>query len=246
MAQRGMHRTRAAAAPPTTAVGAATDALVAPLLQLTLAANDAYGRLRLPRALELYERALALAEKTAPESTLLIVMLLEKILDSRMNLAIGGNASVTEDLKALAALHIAAWRDDLQLLRLSQRRLGLLRARWAAGTLLTPTPEEAHFSDKLSPRTSETLGMVLFVSWAGEAIQNWPCTLLTPADDVERLHGVHEALCAVLTMQPLTLERAVYLDLPTVDAIYFVLHNACTERHAFAAPLARDVRPVAR
>jgi hypothetical protein len=201
---------------------------VAPLLQLALAANDAYGRLRLPRALELYERALALAEKTAPESTLLIVMLLEKILDSRMNLAIGGNASVTEDLKALAALHIAAWRDDLQLLRLSQRRLGLLRARWAAGTLLTPTPQELCFYGKFSD-TPELLGVELFAGWAVDALMYWPHASPTFAGSADCLRGIHEALRAVLAMQSMRQTRTIAFAPTALNSLSVTLHVVLTD-----------------
>jgi hypothetical protein len=66
-----MQRAKQAAARPA-AASAASEALVAPLVQLIRAADDAKMRGRLPRALELYERALAHAEASLPQSTLLI------------------------------------------------------------------------------------------------------------------------------------------------------------------------------
>ncbi len=186
----------AAAAQATTAVSAAAnEALVAPLLQLARSAQDAKDLLRLPRALELYERALALAETSFPQSTLLIAKFLAAVISARTALAVGGAASVTTPSAALAALQMAAWRSDVQLQGLSQRCLGLLRTRWRAGTLLTLTPEEACFAaQRDGVATPEALGVETFVSCAADAIQNWQRTLLTRADDLERLHGVHEAL----------------------------------------------------
>jgi hypothetical protein len=217
----------AAAAQATTAVSAATEALVAPVLQLARSAEDAKGLLRLPRALELCERALALAEASFPQSTLLIAKFLADVICARRNLVVGGTASVATPHAALAALQMAAWRSDEQLQGLSQRCLGLLRARWHAGTLLTLTPEEACFAAQRDEvATPEALGVEPFVICAADAIQNWQHTLLTRADDLERLHGVHEALCAALEMHALTQTRSVHLHVTTFDALSFVLWNA--------------------
>jgi hypothetical protein len=183
--------------PAACATAAAIEDLLAPLARLVRAADEAKNIRRLPRALELYERALALAETTMPESTLLAAPLLQLIIGARLALAAGGSAAATTDNGAGATLYEAAWRDDEKLLRLSQRCLGLLRARWAAGTLMTtPTPEEAHFSAKTT-RTPELLGVESFVAWAYDALSFWPVeAVLTLADGAQCLHGIHEALCA--------------------------------------------------
>jgi hypothetical protein len=193
-----------------TPAAAAIEALVAPLLQLTRSGDDAKQRGRLPRALELYERALVLAETTMPESTLLAAQLLLQIISTRTALAVGGNTLTSMDPDA-DALILAAWRDDEQLLHASQRSLGLLRARWAAGTLLTRTPEELCFckDDGRTARTPELFGLELFVQWAADALAFWPPALAAGADC---LHGVHEALRAVLAMQIMQQTRPVHLE----------------------------------
>jgi hypothetical protein len=200
---------------------AATEALVAPLVQLLRSAEDAQSRLRLPRALELYERALVLAEATMPESTLLAAQLLQRIFVARMALGVGGNAFTTTDTADVAARTEAAWRKDAQLLRVSQRCLGLLRARWAADTLLTLTPAESCFLEATpSSRTPETLGVELFAAWAANALDCWPPALAGGADC---LHGIHEALRATLAMETMRQTRPVQLAPAALDMLCIVL-----------------------
>jgi hypothetical protein len=126
-----MQRAAASAhqAAPTAAV-AATKALVAPLVQLVGAADDAKQRGRQPRALELYERALVLAGTTMSASTLLAPLILQQISAMRMALAVGG-AAVTSEPAVFGPLFEAAWRGDEQaaapvaaLFRASARSLG--------------------------------------------------------------------------------------------------------------------------
>jgi hypothetical protein len=194
-----MQRANQAATRPAVA-SAQTEALVTPLLQLLRSADDAKGCLRMPRALELYERALVLAETTMPESTLLATLILQQINIARMSLVEGGNAAST-DMAGLPALHAAAWRNDERLLRQSQRCLGLLRARWAAGTLLTPTPEEAYFAECFN-WTAASLGVDSFVTWAHSALFFWPHEVaFTLADGAQCVHGIHEALCAAMELR---------------------------------------------
>jgi hypothetical protein len=198
MAQRGRQRAPDAmtTTPPVAHARAAPEALVAPLVQLVRAADGAKSRRRLPRALELYERALALAEASLPLSTLLSVLMLEVVISTRLAL-VAGNADMPT---ARAALHIAAWRSDEQLLRQSQRCLGLLRARWAAGTLLSPTPEESCFAECFN-RTPASVGVESFVAWAVHALFYWPQEVaFTLAGGAQCLHGIHEALCAAVAM----------------------------------------------
>jgi hypothetical protein len=204
-----------------------TEALVAPVLQLARSAGDAMSRLRLPRALELFERALVLAETTMPESTLLAVRLLRQINTTRMTLATDG-AAITSDLAGVAALTEAAWRGDEQVLRLSQRSLGLLRARSAAGTLLTLTPAESCYAEKMAC-TPDTLGAELFVQWAADALVYWPHASPALAGGADCLHGIHEALRAALAMQRIQQARSAYATM-TLNrlccVLQTVLHNA--------------------
>jgi hypothetical protein len=198
MAQRGTQRAPdATTTTPVARARAATEALVAPLVQLVRAADDAKLRMRLPRALELYERALAYAEASLPQSTLLIVTTLDLVIGTRMALAAGGANLASA---ASGELYDAAWRDDEQLLRLSRRSLGLLRARWRTGTLLTPTPEEAYFAECFD-WTVAYVGVDSFVTWAYEALVFWPQeAALTLADGAQCLHGMHDALCAAVEL----------------------------------------------
>jgi hypothetical protein len=114
----------------------------------------------------------------------------------------------------LVALQDAAWRSDEQLLRQSQRSLGLLHARSAADTLLTPTAEEAYYAEKMSC-TPETLGVELFVRWAADALAYWPHASPALAGGVDFLRGIHEALRAVLAMQAMRQTRSVNLAATT-------------------------------
>jgi hypothetical protein len=198
MAQRGTQRARDVTTTTAVAAGAraATEALFAPLVQLLLTADDAKERGRLPRALELYERALAYAEASLPQSTLLVVTMLKLVISARMTLASGDTHM---SAVARAALGVAAWRSDGELLRLSQRCLGLLRARWRAGTLLTPTPEEAYFAD-CCERAATTDGVGSFAIWAYDALRHWPVASSALAAEADCLHGIHEALCAAIEM----------------------------------------------
>jgi hypothetical protein len=152
----------------------------------------------LPRALELYERALVLAEASLPQSTLLIVTMLELVVAACMVLAAGG---VDMPGTELGELQAAAWRGDEQLLRFSQRRLGLLRDRWRAGALLTPTPEEACFAACFH-NTAASFGVESFINWAFDALLLLPQqAALTLADGAQCLHGIHEAMCAAGEMR---------------------------------------------
>jgi hypothetical protein len=197
---------------------AATEALAVPLLQLLRAAGDARMRLRLPRAMELYERALVLTETTMPVSTLLVAWVLQQIMSTRTFLA-AGSAAVTMDAAVYGPITDAAWRDDEQLLQRSQRCLGLLCGRWVADTLLTPTAEEVYYAECFD-RTAETLGAELFATWAMDALAYWPCALVVGADC---LHGIHEALLATLAMQAMQRTRCVGLALSTSTVLCYVL-----------------------
>jgi hypothetical protein len=242
-----MQRAKQAAAPRATASSAATEttkALVAPLLQLVRSADNAAELLRLPRALELYERALALAEATMPESTLLAATILQQVIGRRAGLAAGISAARVTDTANIGPLYKAAWRSDVQLLRLSQRCLGLLRARSAAGTLLTPTPQELCFVEGCYSRAPELLGVDLFVTWAADALTYWPHASHAAAGGADCLLGIHEALQSALAMQNMWLTRSV----KPAEMTFILLCRAARgadERRVMAAPLALNVRSVA-
>jgi hypothetical protein len=91
-----------------------------------------------------------------------------------------------------AAVRVA-WRNDAQVLPLSQRALHNLQARWSAGSLFAPTPRElAFFSDE-----SGVVGAELLITCAASSVSLWP-SLHTRADNEARLLGVHAALrCAL-------------------------------------------------
>jgi hypothetical protein len=222
-----MQRAKHAAAR-ATAAAATEEALVVPLLQLVRSADDANGLMRLPRALELYERALVLAETTMPESTLLTAALLQQVINKRMAVTEGAIAAVRTNTAAVAALHKAAWRGDEQLLRLSRRGLGLLRARWAAGTLLTPTPQELCFYGKFSD-TPELLGVELFAGWAVDALMYWPHASPTFAGSADCLRGIHEALRAVLAMQSMRQTRTIAFAPTALNSLSVTLHVVLTD-----------------
>jgi hypothetical protein len=256
MAQRGTQRARDATTTTHAAhARAATEALVMPLVQLVHSAENAKMRVRLPRALELYERALALAEASLPpQSTLVIVATLDLVIRTRMYLAAGGGADMPA--AARAALRVAAWRSGGELLCESQRCLRLLRERWAAGTLLTPTPEEAYFAECCG-QTPASVGAESFVSWAFDALFLWPQEAAhTLADGAQCLHGIHEALCAAVDMWT----RRAGCSVLTVSLLHDVLQVAldpakpwlprlrdtCRLSHAYEAKLRNLLQAVAQ
>jgi hypothetical protein len=122
------------------AAEAAAAATVAPLLKLKLAARKAAHRLRCARAVELYERAVAAAEELAaqPRESLIVAALLDELhMTHSINLAQASDESALADANAMAA--------EAARLKVRVRSLGLLHARWQAGTLFAPTPEEAAY-----------------------------------------------------------------------------------------------------
>jgi hypothetical protein len=145
--------------------------------------------------------------------------MLELVIATRMTLALG---DINMSGVARLALSAAAWRSDGQLLlRLSRRCLGLLRARWRAGTLLTRTPEEECFAE-CSGRAPTSLGTDSFVAWARDALVFWPMVSSALADEPDCLHGIHEALCAKIEMRT----RGFGCDETTLSCLHIVLRIA--------------------
>jgi hypothetical protein len=86
-------------------------------------------------------------------------------------------------------------------LLLSRKALMLCDARFRAGTLFTPTPEErAFFSRGDTPLQLD--GPLSYLTCAFDALWRWPQTTppLTPEADETRLRAVHGALRAALEM----------------------------------------------
>jgi hypothetical protein len=94
---------------------------------------------------------------------------------------------------------------------MSQRSLGFLRARSAAGTLLTLTRAESCFLEAV-PDTPEMLGVELFTAWAVDAFLYRPHASPALADGADCLRGMHEALRAVLAMQTMRQTRLVHFE----------------------------------
>jgi hypothetical protein len=190
-----MQRTQADAAR-AEATSAAAE-LVAPLVQLSRAAENALHQLRYARGLELRERALAVAEALPllPCDSLVTASLLFGVIATRTLLR--------EDVVAVAhtderfAVLGEAWRADAHALHLAQRALALYHARWRAGTLFALRPEERAFLD-YSERPVQSCAEDYLVC-ANTAVCFWP-PLRTPTEEEARVRGVYGALRAALEM----------------------------------------------
>jgi hypothetical protein len=163
---------------------------MAPLIQLASAARKAEQTLRMTRVPVLYERALAAAEAALPADSLVVASLLHELSFARIEAL---DDSLTG--QPTHASRVAAWRNDAAALSLSQRCLGILLARWRAGSLFTLTPEEREFC--CGARNANIVGGELYICCAANASAFWP-PLRTPVDEQARLRGVHGALQAVL------------------------------------------------
>jgi hypothetical protein len=190
-----MQRTQADAARAEATTAAAE--LVAPLLQLSYAADNACDLMRHARALELRERALAAAEALPllPCDSL-VMALLYSVATAR--------TLMREDVVAVAhtqarfAVLAEVWRMDARALHLAQRALALYHTRWRAGTLLTLQPEERAFlvDDERPVQSCAEEYLVC----ANMAVCCWPA-LRTPEEEEARVRGVYGALRAALEME---------------------------------------------
>jgi hypothetical protein len=175
-------------------MAAAAADTVAPLLRLR-AMMQAVALARFARAVELSERALAAAEATLPDDSLVVAYLQKVVRHWRIHYT----EDVLASVKTPGYFHAltAAWARDEQALALSQRCLALLHARWRAGTLFSLTPEEAAFFADGLQRSSA--GAEVYVPCAGDAACCWPA-LRTPVEEEARVRGVHGALCTALDL----------------------------------------------
>jgi hypothetical protein len=112
---------------------AAAAATVAPLRQLKRAAQKAVKLARLARAVELYKRALAAAELALPRDSLVIAALLNDVIMAHSAISQANDENTLADA-------LAAAPEEFKL-----RSLRLLHARWQAGTLFVPMPEETAY-----------------------------------------------------------------------------------------------------
>jgi hypothetical protein len=129
--------------------------------------------------------------------TFILAMLLNKVGTLQILMAADGvAASGTPEYDGL--VHEMWHNSDERLLVVSRKALMLCDARWRAGTLFTPTPEERVFSaEAIVP--AQVYVMPLYFAHAANALQFWPPPR-TAAEDNARLRAVHGALCAALEM----------------------------------------------
>jgi hypothetical protein len=179
--------------------GAAAAALVAPLLKLRRAGDVALQRGRFVRVIELRERELAAAQASLPRDSFIIACLMDSVVGSRTTLHMAGDDALSRPEAAQAAF-LAAWRDDARALPLSRDALAIYHARWRAGTLLAPREEErAYFAHAATP--AELIGGEIYKNAAAAALDLWPPLRAHSPEDDARLHAVHGALQAVLTLR---------------------------------------------
>jgi hypothetical protein len=173
------------------------------VLQLLDAATHASKRGRLARAIELYERALAAVEEEEEETlrgSLVLPVLLCKLAGMYIIDAVARCTDSTSPATAAAA----AMRLDAHTLfcdspgrptlSLSQRCLALFHARWRAGSLLAPTPQEVAFFG--GGAVQAQLNTIFFyISCANLAVAGgWPRNLRSRAEEAAHVHGIYGAL----------------------------------------------------
>ncbi len=169
------------------AAAAAAAATVAPLLQARRAAHKAYTLARFMRALELFERALAAAELALPRDSLIVTALLHEACAAR----------------------VRSWQENprsaptAEGLALYLRPLRLLRARWQAGTLFTPTAEEVAYlvEDDYPYLPAQMCGAYFYIVAAlnvAQQVQHFLPPHVSADVGEERLQGLYGALRVAL------------------------------------------------
>jgi hypothetical protein len=166
---------------------------VAPLQQLARCAEEAHAHGAPSRALAFREQTLASAEASQPRDSLITAALLRDLVYARIMRAQGVHAALRTP--AFVRRVATAWRTDALSLALSRRALEVLRGRWRAGTLLTPTAEEQAFL-----AGGVELGLELLVGAAYDAATCWPAPLRATAHEEARLRGIAGALHASLEL----------------------------------------------
>jgi hypothetical protein len=163
---------------------------VSTLLQLYKAARVAHKIGRRTRCLELCGRALAAAEASLPFDSLIWTPLLDQAVTCRNVMA--AEVAAAQGTPRHAELVVEAWRSDAQLLVLSRKTLMLCDARFRAGTLFTPTPEEgAFFGATHIP--AHFAGAVAYLFRVKELLFKWPPPS-THAENTTRMRIVHRAM----------------------------------------------------
>jgi hypothetical protein len=185
-------------------------------MEAVAAAASAKSCRRDARSSELFERALFAAETLQPADSLIIAALLIQVVGARGyaraeaagSLYVGG-----ADFAPPAAGRAALADEATGALPLARRALALLHARWRAGTLFSPTPDEREFftgfgsggdvrlDDTPAAREQSIImsGADCFISAAADAVTLWP-PLVAPADEAARLRAVCGALHATVDM----------------------------------------------
>lgn len=118
----------------------AIDAIIALMRQ---ANKLAYEKIRVQSGVELFERALALADASQPGDSLVTAEILGALARTRI-MFLHGDASDSGE----PAAREAAWREDPHAVATSRRSLQLLLARYEAGTISRPTPDEAAYYER--------------------------------------------------------------------------------------------------
>jgi hypothetical protein len=164
--------------------------VMAALVQLDDAALTATKLGRAARAIELYERALAMAQAASlPHDSLILADMRSNVVRQRLELA-----------RHEGATSRAAWRSDEQLLLHARKTLLVCDARFRAGTFFTPTPEEVAFFDAGGITVTTHLPIAAeYVALAAEVLPNWPEPRTRDEAEV-RLRIVGGALRATLEM----------------------------------------------
>jgi hypothetical protein len=183
------------------AVDTAAEAPVAPLVQLVCAAMEATARVRHGRALELLAQALAAAEVTLPQDSLIIASLCKSLVQARTMQfsAACGAAQVTGP--QFAQRYGEMWRTEALLSR-SQRCFKVLYLRWRAGTLFMPTPEELAFlsATPTAAYAPETASAHAYISCTSDAVSKlWPLPRTAAAREL-LVQGVYGALRTALEL----------------------------------------------
>jgi hypothetical protein len=172
---------------------AAPDA-VAAVLQLADAALQANNLGRTVRAIELYESALAVVEASMPADSLVLAKQLDGLVKAKLNAAC--TSAKARGISHHAAA-VQAFGSDERLLTLSHKALMLCDARFRAGTLFTPTPEERAVFDAQGIPV-HFFSAQSYIDDATVALTQWPQP--RTHEDEACMRAVHGALQAALEM----------------------------------------------
>jgi hypothetical protein len=181
-------------------------AMVAPLVALWNRAEEMCRLQRWARGLELTERALEQARRTLPPNNLVVAWMIDEVVGQRM--MSGQQQAIAESMCATTEREVKidnnAVVSDPCLKAMSRERLAACCARFGAGTLCTPTPEELAFFSALphhllSVPLLERLGEEILLSATADAMHYWPTV------------GMQE-LAVLMTGINATLQTALSLD----------------------------------